>query len=163
MQAIYNIKNSIITRLIDTSEQNIDKYLNENEDFKTVPFSNDLSVGENINKFTAEGRIRPNSELVAMGLITLGDDEVLDSEVIRPLTEEEMNMNFPDRVLATQELVHKEKTIGELIADKEAAIKELKAQYLDADIDDDEDLKISIKADIKTIKEEIVTIQGVKK
>ena len=95
MQAIYNTKTSIITRIIDTSDQNIGKYLNENEDYKNYPFSNDLSKGENINKFTDEGRLRPNSELIADGLITLGDDEILEDEVIRKLTEiEQIEMDL---------------------------------------------------------------------
>ena len=95
MQAIYNTKTSIITRMIDTSEQNIGKYLNENEDYKDYPFSNDLSTGENINKYTDEGRLRPVSELIEMGLITLGDDEILENGVIRKLTEiEQIEMDL---------------------------------------------------------------------
>ena len=95
MKAIYNTKTSIITRMIDTSEQNIGKYLNENEDYKDYPFSNDLSKGENINKFTDEGRLRPNSELIEDGFIILGDDEVLEDGVIRKLTEiEQIEMDL---------------------------------------------------------------------
>ena len=95
MQAIYNTKTSIITRLIDTSEQNIGTYLNENEDYKDYPFSNDLSVGENINKFTNEGKLRPVSELVTDGFIILGDDEILEDGVIRKLTEiEQIEMDL---------------------------------------------------------------------
>ena len=95
MKAIYNTKTSIITRIIDTSEQNIGKYLNENENYKDYPFSNDLSTGENINKYTDEGKLRPNSELVADGFITLGDDEILEDEVIRTLTEiEQIEMDL---------------------------------------------------------------------
>ena len=95
MQVIYNIKNGSITRLIDTSEQNIGKYLNENEDYKQIPFRNDLGTGENINKFDDNGRLRPNSELVADGFITLGEDEVLEDEVIRKLTEiEQIEMDL---------------------------------------------------------------------
>ena len=95
MKAIYNTKTSIITRLIDTTGSNINSYLKENEFYKQIPFRNDLSVGENINKFTDEGILRPNSELVAMGLITLGDDEILEDEVIRKLTQiEQIEMDL---------------------------------------------------------------------
>ena len=125
MQAIYNTKTSIITRLIDTSDQNIGKYLEENEDYKYLPFRNDLSVGENINKFTDEGRLRPNSELVVMGLITLGDDEVLEDEVIRELTEEELKIKYPERYPTAEELA-----LAEELQTVEAEIKTMEDEAL---------------------------------
>ena len=71
MKALYNTETNLITRLIDTTEQNISKYLKENEDYKNYPFNNELSKGQNINKYTDMGKLRPNSELVAENLITL--------------------------------------------------------------------------------------------
>ena len=87
MQAIYNKKTSIITKIIDTAEQNIGIYLQENEDYKNYPFNNYLSKGTNINIYLDNGKLRPNSEQIEMGFVTLNDDEVLEDEVIRKLTE----------------------------------------------------------------------------
>ena len=156
MQAIYNTKTSIITRLIDTSEQNIGKYLNENEDYKQIPFSNDLSVGEHINKFTNEGRLRPNSELVADGFIILAEDQILDGEVIRELTEEERQEKYPNQ---TPVNLSQEKTVGELIAQKNKELATLKNKYVDADLDDNEALKTELKAKVQELKQEIVLLK----
>ena len=138
MQAIYNTKTSIITRMIDTSEQNIGKYLNENENYKDYPFSNDLSTGENINKYTDEGKLRPNSELVADGFIILGDDEILEDEVIRKLTEiEQIEMDLIPMPI-----------------DQEITIDEDGNKSLQAIIDPiDEELQ-TIESEIKTIEDE---------
>ena len=233
MQAIYNTKTSIITRMIDTSEQNIGKYLNENEDYKQIPFSNDLSKGQDISKFTDEGRLRPNSELLAENLITLQEDQILDGEVIRDLTEDELKEKYPLRysvpeqtdleqsspekaaldLLAKQEfraenlkeqyletdlndnkdpildnevirdLTEDESkvtppqiysvpeqivpaqispitTILELLAEKESKAKNLKEQYLEADLDDNEDLKSSLKIQIQELRREISILKG---
>ena len=95
MQAIYNKETNIITSMIDTTGSNINSYLKDNEFYKQIPFRNDLIVGENINKYTDEGKLRPNSELVADGFIILGDDEILENEVIRTLTEiEQIEMDL---------------------------------------------------------------------
>ena len=138
MQAIYNTKTSIITRMIDTSEQNIGKYLNENEDYKDYPFSNDLSTGENINKYTDEGKLRPNSELVAKGLITLGDDEVLENEVIRKLTEiEQIEMDLIP-----------------MPTDQEIIIDEEGNKSLQTIIDPIDEELATIESEIKTMEDE---------
>ena len=95
MLAIYNKETNIITSMIDTTGSNINSYLKDNEFYKQIPFRNDLIVGENINKYTDEGKLRPNSELVADGFIILGDDEILENEVIRTLTEiEQIEMDL---------------------------------------------------------------------
>ena len=136
MIAIYNTKTSIITRLIDTSDQNIGKYLEENEDYKNVPFSNDLSVGENINKFTAEGRLRPVSEQIEMGLITLGDDEILEDGVIRKLTQiEQIEMDLIP-----------------MPADKEIIIDEEGNKSLQAIINPIDEELATIESEIKTME-----------
>ena len=138
MKAVYNTKTSIITRLIDTSEQNIGKYLNENEDYKDYPFSNDLSTGENINKYTDEGKLRPNSELVAKGLITLGDDEVLENEVIRKLTEiEQIEMDLIP-----------------MPTDQEIIIDEEGNKSLQTIIDPIDEELATIESEIKTMEDE---------
>ena len=138
MQAIYNTKTSIITRLIDTSDQNIGKYLNENEDYKNYPFSNDLSKGENINKFTDEGRLRPVSELIADGFITLGDNEILEDGIIKKLTEiEQIEMDLIPMP-----------TDQEIIVDEEGN------KYLQAIANSiDEELQ-TIESEIKTMEDE---------
>ena len=156
MKAIYNKETSIITRLIDTTEQNIGKYLDENEDYKAYPFSNDLSKGENINKFTTEGRLRPNSELIADNLITLGEDKILDGEIIREMTEEERQEKYPNQ---TPVNLSQEKTVGELIAQKNKELASLKDQYVDADLDDNEALKTELKAKVQDLKQEISVLK----
>ncbi|MDK2819199.1 MAG: hypothetical protein KFW21_07120 [Spirochaetota bacterium] len=130
MKALYNTETNLITRLIDTTEQNIDKYLKENEDYKNYPFNNDLSKGQNINKYTDMGTLRPNSELVAENLITLGEDQILDGEIIRDLTEEELQEKYPDRypTLDLEEItITKELQIveSEIKAIEEEALKSL--------------------------------------
>ncbi len=156
MQVIYTKKDGTITRLIDTSEQNIGKYLNENEDYKSYPFSNDLSKGENINKFNDEGILRPNSELVADGFIILGEDEVLEDEVIRELTEEERQEKYPNQ---TPVNLSQETTVVELIAQKDKELATLKNKYVDADLDDNEALKTELKAKVQELKKEIVLLK----
>ena len=124
--------------MIDTSEQNIGKYLNENEDYKDYPFSNDLSTGENINKYTDEGKLRPNSELVAKGLITLGDDEVLENEVIRKLTEiEQIEMDLIP-----------------MPTDQEIIIDEEGNKSLQTIIDPIDEELATIESEIKTMEDE---------
>ena len=130
MKALYNTETNLITRLIDTTEQNIDKYLKENEDYKNYPFNNDLSKGQNINKYTDMGKLRPNSELVAENLITLEEDQILDGEIIRDLTEEELQEKYPDRypTLDLEEItITKELQIveSEIKAIEEEALKSL--------------------------------------
>ena len=143
MQAIYNTKTSIITRMIDTSEQNIGKYLNENEDYKQIPFSNDLSKGQDISKFTDEGRLRPNSELLAENLITLQEDQILDGEVIRDLTEDELKEKYPLRYSVPEqtdlEQSSPEKAALDLLAKQEFRAENLKEQYLETDLNDNKD------------------------
>lgn len=152
MKALYNTETNLITRLIDTTEQNIDKYLKENEDYKNYPFNNDLSKGQNINKYTDMGTLRPNSELVAENLITLGEDQILDGEIIRDLTEEELQEKYPDQPSMN---LSQETTVVELVAKKNNDLTDLKDQYLDADLDDNEPLKIELKAQVQEIKKEI--------
>ena len=53
----------------------------------------------------------------------------------------------------------KEKTVVELIVEKESEVKDLKDQYLDADLDDDEPLKLSLKAQIQEVKKEITLLK----
>lgn len=130
MKALYNTETNLITRLIDTTEQNIDKYLKENEDYKNYPFNNDLSKGQNINKYTDMGTLRPNSELVAENLITLEEDQILDGKIIRDLTEEELQEKYPDRypTLDLEEItITKELQIveSEIKAIEEEALKSL--------------------------------------
>lgn len=130
MKALYNTETNLITRLIDTTEQNISKYLKENEDYKNYPFNNDLSKGQNINKYTDMGKLRPNSELVAENLITLEEDQILDGEIIRDLTEEELQEKYPDRypTLDLEEItITKELQIveSEIKAIEEEALKSL--------------------------------------
>ena len=138
MQAIYNTKTSIITRMIDTSDQNIGKYLDENEDCKQIPFSNDLRVGEHINKFTNEGRLRPNSELIEDGFIILGDDEILEDEVIRKLTEiEQIEMDLIP-----------------MPTDQEIIIDEEGNKYLQTIIDPIDEELATIESEIKTMEDE---------
>ena len=130
MKALYNTETNLITRLIDTTEQNISKYLKENEDYKNYPFNNDLSKGQNINKYTDMGTLRPNSELVAENLITLEEDQILDGKIIRDLTEEELQEKYPDRypTLDLEEItITKELQIveSEIKAIEEEALKSL--------------------------------------
>ena len=152
MKALYNTETNLITRLIDTTEQNISKYLKENEDYKNYPFNNDLSKGQNINKYTDMGKLRPNSELVAENLITLEEDQILDGEIIRDLTEEELQEKYPDQPSMN---LSQETTVVELVAKKNNDLTDLKDQYLDADLDDNEPLKIELKAQVQEIKKEI--------
>lgn len=136
MKAVYNTEINLITRLIDTTEQNIDKYLKENEDYKNYPFSNDLSKGQNINKYTDMGTLRPNSELVAENLITLGEDQILDGEIIRDLTEEELQEKYPDRYPTLDEV-----TIDEELKIIETQITEKKESHYQALLKRREELK----------------------
>ena len=135
--ARYDKTTSLITSIFQTSD-NPQKYLEENEDYKQIPFSNDLSVGENINKFTDEGRLRPVSEQIEMGLITLADDEILENGVIRKLTQiEQIEMDLIP-----------------MPADKEIIIDEEGNKSLQAIIDPiDEELQ-TIESEIKTIEDE---------
>lgn len=136
MKALYNTETNLITRLIDTTEQNIDKYLKENEDYKNYPFNNDLSKGQNINKYTDMGTLRPNSELVAENLITLEEDQILDGEIIRDLTEEELQEKYPDRHHTLDEV-----TIDEELKIIETQITEKKESHYQALLKRREELK----------------------
>lgn len=157
MKALYNTETNLITRLIDTTEQNIDKYLKENEDYKNYPFNNDLSKGQNINKYTDMGTLRPNSELVAENLITLEEDQILDGEIIRDLTEEELQEKYPDRYPTEENSV---KTFAQAIQEKEQEIKDLKDIYIDAELDDNSSLQNSLKIAIQTKKSELQILQN---
>ena len=157
MKALYNTETNLITRLIDTTEQNIDKYLKENEDYKNYPFNNDLSKGQNINKYTDMGKLRPNSELVAENLITLEEDQILDGEIIRDLTEEELQEKYPDRYPTEENSV---KTFAQAIQEKEQEIKDLKDIYIDAELDDNSSLQNSLKIAIQTKKSELQILQN---
>ena len=136
MKALYNTETNLITRLIDTTEQNISKYLKENEDYKNYPFNNDLSKGQNINKYTDMGTLRPNSELVAENLITLEEDQILDGEIIRDLTEEELQEKYPDRHHTLDEV-----TIDEELKIIETQITEKKESHYQALLKRREELK----------------------
>ena len=136
MKALYNTETILITRLIDTTEQNISKYLKENEDYKNYPFNNDLSKGQNINKYTDMGTLRPNSELVAENLITLEEDQILDGEIIRDLTEEELQEKYPDRHHTLDEV-----TIDEELKIIETQITEKKESHYQALLKRREELK----------------------
>ena len=125
MQAIYNKETNRITSIVDTTGSNINSYLKDNEFYKQIPFSNDLSIGENINKYTDEGRLRPNSELIEDGFIILGDDEVLEDEVIRELTEEELKIKYPERYPTAEDLA-----IAEELQTVEAEIKTMEDEAL---------------------------------
>ena len=48
-----------------------------------------------------------------------------------------------------------ETTVVELVAKKKNDLTDLKDQYLDADLDDNEPLKIELKAQVQEIKKEI--------
>ncbi|MDK2818964.1 MAG: hypothetical protein KFW21_05905 [Spirochaetota bacterium] len=157
MKALYNIETNLITRLIDTTEQNIYKYLKENEDYKNYPFSNDLSKGQNINKYTDMGTLRPNSELVAENLIILGEDQILDGKIIRDLTEEELQEKYPNRYPIEENSV---KTFAQAIQEKEQEIKDLKDIYIDAELDDNSSLQDSLKIAIQTKKSELQILQN---
>ena len=157
MKALYNTETNLITRLIDTTEQNIDKYLKENEDYKNYPFNNDLSKGQNINKYTDMGTLRPNSELVAENLITLEEDQILDGKIIRDLTEEELQEKYPDRYPTEENSV---KTFAQAIQEKEQEIKDLKDIYIDAELDDNSSLQNSLKIAIQTKKSELQILQN---
>ncbi|MGL4677691.1 MAG: hypothetical protein ACRCWI_08545 [Brevinema sp.] len=54
----------------------------------------------------------------------------------------------------------KEKTVSELLTEKESLVQVLRNQYIDADLDDDESLKVSLKKDIQLIKEEIKVLKS---
>ena len=95
MQAIYNKETFLIRSIIDILEQDIEEYLEKNEAYKSYPFRNDLSKGQNINKFTDKGRLRPVSEQIEMGIVNLEDDEILEDGFIRKLTEiEQIEMDL---------------------------------------------------------------------
>ena len=157
MKALYNTETNLITRLIDTTEQNISKYLKENEDYKNYPFNNHLSKGQNINKYTHMGKLRPNSESVAENLITLEEDQILDGEIIRDLTEEELQEKYPDRYPTEENSV---KTFAQAIQEKEQEIKDLKDIYIDAELDDNSSLQNSLKIAIQTKKSELQILQN---
>ena len=158
MKAIYNKETKIIRAMIDTTEDRINGYLTNEESYKEFSFDTRATAGDNINIYTNEGTRRPNSELLTEGLITLREDQILEGEVIRLATLEELKIKFPDRY-SEEVTITKEKTISELIAEKEAEVKDLKDQYLDADLDDDEPLKLSLKAQIQVVKQEITLLK----
>ena len=160
MYAIYNKETKIIRAMIDTTEDRINGYLTNEESYKEFSFDTRATAGDNINIYTNEGTRRPNAELLTEGLITLREDQILEGEVIRTLTEEELKIKFPERYPTIQEdLIAKEKTVIELIAEKEAEVKDLKDQYLDADLDDDEALKLDLKAQIQEVKKELAILK----
>ena len=154
--AIYNKETSIIRAMIGSADEEgiFDK---NKEAYKKFPFDTRAGKGENINIYTNEGTRRPNSELLADGLITLREDQILEGEVIRTLTLDELKEKFPDRYV--EEIVTQETTISDLIAQKESEVKDLKDQYLDADLDDDEPLKLSLKTQIQEVKKEITLLK----
>ena len=158
MKAIYNKETKIIRAMIDTTEDRINGYLTNEESYKEFSFDTRATAGDNINIYTNEGTRRPNSELLTEGLITLREDQILEGEVIRLATLEELKIKFPDRY-SEEVTITKEKTISELIAEKEAEVKDLKDQYLDADLDDDEPLKLDLKAQIQEVKKELAILK----
>lgn len=70
---------------------------------------------------------------------------------------QEMSRMTPIMAEIKIEEVH-EKTLSELIVEKESDVKDLKDQYLDADLDDDDELKLSLKVQIQELKKEIALL-----
>ncbi|MGL4677531.1 MAG: hypothetical protein ACRCWI_07690 [Brevinema sp.] len=53
----------------------------------------------------------------------------------------------------------KERTVSELITQKGNCVSILKEQYIDADLDDNEELKMELKAQIQELKKEIMILK----
>ena len=123
MKAIYNTKNNIIRMILDSTDPS--KYLEKNEDYKAFPHNANIKENTDIRIYDTEGRLRPNSELLADNLITLGEDQILDGEVIRPLTEEELKVKYPERYPTAEDLA-----LAEELATIEIEIKAMEDEAL---------------------------------
>ena len=123
MKAIYNTKNNIIRMILDSTDPS--KYLEKNEDYKAFPHNANIKENTDIRIYDTEGRLRPNSELLADNLITLGEDQILDGEVIRSLTDEELKVKYPERYPTAEDLA-----LAEELATVEAEIKTMEDEAL---------------------------------
>ena len=123
MKAIYNTKNNIIRMILDSTDPS--KYLEKNEDYKAFPHNANIKENTDIRIYDTEGRLRPNSELLADNLITLGEDQILDGEVIRSLTDEELKVKYPERYPTDEDLA-----LAEELATVEAEIKTMEDEAL---------------------------------
>jgi len=56
------------------------------------------------------------------------------------------------------EIKVEEVTVADLIRNKETEVKDLKEQYLDADIDDNDKLQLDLKKQIQEIKKELILL-----
>ena len=65
--------------------------------YNNYPFNTDLSNAQNNIKYTGMGKNHLNSYLVAVNLITLEEDQIIYGEIIRDLTEEELQDKYSDR------------------------------------------------------------------
>lgn len=82
--AVYD-ENNIITRILDIDLLDSIK----NDTYKIFENSSNVSIGENVNSYDDEGNMYPNSKLFELGLLDLAEDEKLEGEEIRQLTEVE--------------------------------------------------------------------------
>ena len=121
----------IITRKIDYNDYIENKEIfNVDESMsKVFPNGFNISIGESVDVYNDDGTKKKNSELMDLGLLKLGDDETLDGEEIRKLTEVEQykidllkkDINIESKTIDTDEQGNeyiREKTILEKYNDE---------------------------------------------
>ena len=120
-----------ITRIIDYNDYIENKEIfNVDESMsKVFPNGFNISIGESVDVYNDDGTKKKNSELMDLGLLKLGDDETLDGEEIRKLTEVEKykrdllkkDINIESKTIDTDEQGNeyiREKTILEKYNDE---------------------------------------------
>lgn len=152
-------KDNIITEVV--SVRSLNDLTEEDKKQEFLFFENSNTVeGMDIRAINKNGSIKPISEQIDLGIIKLADDEVLEGDTIRKLTEEELKEKYPDRYpnkVPQEEST--EKTVQQAIQEKENEVKELKEQYIDADLDDNDKLRLELKQQIQELRQEIAILR----
>lgn len=181
---VYN-EDKTVTRILScNSEEDIQKLGLEH--YKIYNETN-AYTGLNLDFIDKKGMIKSDKQLLKEGLVALAEDEIFDGGKIRKLTiqekvnqgmivlkdneeirgdvivtlsDDEMKEKYPERYLEPEKPQEEgEKTILQAVIDKQSEIFSLKDQYLDADLDDNTELKSELKIQIQTARRELKVLE----
>lgn len=153
-------KDNIVTEVV--SVRSLNDLTEEDRKHDFLSFTSSMAIqGTHIEAINIDGTVKPISEQVDIGLIVLKDNEILEGEIIKNLTEDELKEKFPERYPNEDfQVENQEKTIIQAIQDKHSDINVLKGKYVDADIDDDELLKSELKIQIQEARQELNILES---
>lgn len=187
---IVHDENKIITKIIGCNNDEINSVVEQlNIEHYHICENTNACVGMSIDFMLDNGCRKSDKQLLEENLLLLSEDEILDGETIRKLTiqeqvdrgllilednqeirgdvivtlsDDEMRSKFPERYpdLMEQKMMTPEESLRQEMSDKRREISQLKDQYIDADIDNNEDLKQLLREQIQDKKSELQVLQG---